>query len=98
MDAPHSPRADAADTLRALRRRGLRIGLLSNTHWRRSFHEQFLARDGLSEPIDARLYTSELQVMKPHPEAFRSVLDAPDVSEASRAVFVGDARSTNIFS
>lgn len=84
----HEP--DAADTLRALRRRGLRIGLLSNTHWPRAFHEHFLARDGLDELIDARLYTSELQMMKPHPEAFRAALAALDVRDPARAVFVGD--------
>ena len=42
----HDP--DAAPTLAALRDRGLRIGLLSNTHWPRSFHEHFLERDGLA--------------------------------------------------
>lgn len=84
----HEP--DAADTLRALRRRGLRIGLLSNTHWPRAFHEHFLARDGLAGLIDARLYTSELHVMKPHPEAFRAALDAVGVTDPARAVFVGD--------
>src|SRR5918912_391597 len=31
----HDP--DAAPTIEALRRRGLRIGLLSNTHWTRTF-------------------------------------------------------------
>ena len=91
----HEP--DAADTLRALRRRGLRIGLLSNTHWPRSFHEHFLARDGLAGLIDARLYTSELRVMKPHPEAFRAVLEALDVRDPARAVFVGDRPFDDIF-
>lgn len=84
----HEP--DAADTLRALRRRGLRIGLLSNTHWPRAFHERFLARDGLDGLIDARLYTSELHTMKPHPQAFAAALEAVGVIDASRAVFVGD--------
>jgi putative hydrolase of the HAD superfamily len=91
----HEP--DAADTLRALRRRGLRIGLLSNTHWPRAFHERFLARDGLAGLIDARLYTSELHVMKPHPQAFRAALDALEVSDPARAVFVGDRPFDDIF-
>lgn len=91
----HEP--DAADTLRALRRRGMRIGLLSNTHWPRAFHEHFLARDGLEGLIDARLYTSELSVMKPHPEAFRAALDAVGVEDPSRAVFVGDRPFDDIF-
>ncbi|MBM3140525.1 MAG: HAD family hydrolase [Chloroflexi bacterium] len=84
----HDP--DAAPTLRALRERGLRIGLLSNTHWPRTFHEHFLERDGLAGLIDARLYTSEMTHMKPHPEAFRAALAALGVLEPARAVFVGD--------
>src|SRR5947209_11818716 len=84
----HDP--DARPTLRTLRDRGLRIGLLSNTHWPRQFHEHFLERDGLAELIDARLYTSEMPFQKPHPSAFRAALDAVDVDDPARAVFVGD--------
>lgn len=81
---------DAAATLRALRARGLRIGLLSNTHWPRTYHERFLERDGLAELIDHRCYTSEMTHMKPHPEAFGVVLRALAISDPTRAVFVGD--------
>jgi putative hydrolase of the HAD superfamily len=84
----HDP--DAAPTLRALKDRGVRIALLSNTHWPRPFHEHFLERDGLVDLIDARLYTSEMPFQKPHPSAFRSALDAVDVEDPARAVFVGD--------
>ena len=84
----HDP--DAAPVLEALRERGLRIGLLSNTHWPRPFHERFLERDGLDRLIDARLYTSEMRYQKPHPEAFAAALDALDVRDPARAVFVGD--------
>jgi putative hydrolase of the HAD superfamily len=84
----HDP--DAASTLSALRERGLRIGLLSNTHWPRAFHERFLERDGLAELIDARLYTSEMPFQKPHTSAFEAALRALDVDRAECAVFVGD--------
>ena len=84
----HDP--DAASTIGELRERGLRIGLLSNTHWPRPFHERFLERDGLAALIDARLYTSEMEFQKPHPSAFRTALDALGVDDPSRAVFVGD--------
>jgi len=84
----HDP--DARPTLRTLRDRGLRIGLLSNTHWPRPFHEHFLERDGLAELIDARLYTSEMPYQKPHPSAFKAALDAVAVGDPGRAVFVGD--------
>lgn len=84
----HHP--DALPTLEALRARGMKIGLLSNTHWPRHFHEHFLERDGLAELIDARLYTSEMDHVKPDGRAFRAALDALGVTSPSKAVFVGD--------
>jgi putative hydrolase of the HAD superfamily len=84
----HDP--DCVPVLQALRARGLRIGLLSNSHWPRDYHERFLERDGLAELIDARLYTSEMPYLKPHPTAFRAALDALEVTDPSAAVFVGD--------
>jgi putative hydrolase of the HAD superfamily len=91
----HDP--DAAPTLAALRHRGLGIGLLSNTHWPRHFHEHFLERDGLDRLIDARLYTCELAHTKPHPAAFAAALDALGVSSPANAVFVGDRLLDDIF-
>ncbi|MDQ1747070.1 MAG: hypothetical protein QOD07_1333 [Frankiaceae bacterium] len=82
-------RPEAREVLHALRARGLRTGLLSNTHWPRTQHESWLARDGLLDLLDARVYTSDLDVVKPHEDAFRALLDAVGV-EASEAVFVGD--------
>lgn len=84
----HDP--EAVGVLRTLRAQGLRIGLLSNTHWPREFHERFLERDGLADLIDARVYTSDLEWVKPHPVAFRTVLDELGVSDPRAAVFVGD--------
>ncbi len=83
----HDP--DAAPALAALRAAGLRVGMLSNTHWPRTFHERFLERDGLVELIDARLYTSEMPFQKPHPSAFLAAAEALGVAPAD-AVFVGD--------
>lgn len=83
----HDP--DAGQTLAALRAAGLRIGMLSNTHWPRAFHEHFLERDGLVELIDARLYTSEMPFQKPHPSAFLAAARALKV-ESENAIFVGD--------
>ena len=83
----HDP--DAVGALTALRANGLRIGMLSNTHWPRPFHERFLERDGLVDLIDARLYTSEMPFQKPHPSAFLAAADALCV-EPQQAVFVGD--------
>lgn len=84
----HDP--EAVGVLTRLRATGLRVALLSNTHWPRSFHEHFLERDGLIELIDARLYTSEMAFQKPHPSAFRAALGAVGVGDPAEAVFVGD--------
>jgi putative hydrolase of the HAD superfamily len=83
----HDP--DALSVLAALRAAGVRIGMLSNTHWPRAFHERFLERDGLAALIDARLYTSEMEFQKPHPSAFLAAADAVG-AEPERCVFVGD--------
>jgi putative hydrolase of the HAD superfamily len=84
----HDP--DAAAVLTELRDRGLRTALLSNTHWPRAFHEHFLERDGLVDLLDARLYSSELRHMKPHPSVFAEALAAVGVADPANAVFVGD--------
>lgn len=91
----HDPNAGAV--LAGLKERGLKVGLLSNTHWPRAFHEHFLDRDGLAEHIDARLYTSELEYSKPHPSAFRAAMDAVGVTDPHRAVFVGDRAYDDVF-
>jgi putative hydrolase of the HAD superfamily len=82
-------RPEARPVLHALRDRGLRTGLLSNTHWPRRQHEEWLVRDGLLDLLDARVYTSDLTYVKPHPEAFGALLAEVGV-EPARAVFVGD--------
>jgi HAD superfamily hydrolase (TIGR01509 family) len=87
---PHTiTHPEAAPLLAGLRERGIKTGLLSNTHWPREWHERWLERDGVLDLIDARVYTSDLEHTKPHPEAFRAVLGALAVAPES-AVFVGD--------
>jgi putative hydrolase of the HAD superfamily len=82
-------RADAGAALAALKDRGLTTGLLSNTHWPRDQHEQWLRRDGLIDLLDARVYTSDLEHVKPHAEAFGALLDELGIDPPA-AVFVGD--------
>lgn len=80
---------DAAPALRELRADGLKLGLLSNTHWPEAYHEHFLERDGLLELLDVRAYTSNLSHSKPHRSAFLHVLDRLGVPP-ERAIMVGD--------
>lgn len=81
--------ADAVDTLRALKAAGLKLGLLSNTHWPEAYHEHFLERDGLLDLLDVRAYTSNMTHSKPHRAAFLHVLDRLGVAP-QHAVMVGD--------
>lgn len=81
--------ADALPALRSLREQGLKLGLLSNTHWPAPFHEHFLERDGLLALIDVRAYTSQLSHSKPHRVAFEHVLNRLGVLP-EKAVMVGD--------
>jgi putative hydrolase of the HAD superfamily len=86
----------AAQVLEQCRARGWRTGLLSNTHWPRDLHERWLAEAGLLDLLDARVYTSDLAHMKPHPEAFGALLRLLDVAPAE-AVFVGDRPRDDVF-
>lgn len=81
---------EAVPLLEALRERGIRIGVLSNTLWPRSHHEQVFERDGLTHLIDGAVYSSELPVGKPHRDAFLAALAVLGVDDPRRAVFVGD--------
>ena len=85
------------DVLRGLHERGLRVGVLSNTSWPRSRHEQIFARDGVLDLIDAAVYSSEIPYAKPHPLAFRAALDAIGVADPAEAVYVGDRLFDDIF-
>ena len=88
--APHTYADEqAVALLRSLRHDGLRIGVLSNTLWPRSHHEEVFARDGLLEFIDAAAYTSHMPAAKPHADAFRLICDMLEVPPDA-CVFVGD--------
>ncbi|UQX90039.1 HAD family hydrolase [Jatrophihabitans telluris] len=87
----------APEMLRALRQRGLRIGILSNTIWPRAEHERIFGRDGVSGLIDGAVYSSEIAWTKPHPEAFRAAMAAVGVSDPARSVFVGDRLFDDIY-
>jgi putative hydrolase of the HAD superfamily len=88
---------EAKPTLAALRTRGLRLGILSNTFWSRAHHEQVLARDGILDLFDGLTFSSELPWTKPHPEAFLAAVEAVGVADPSRVVFVGDRPFDDIY-
>lgn len=80
----------AAEALDEARRRGLRIGLISNTGISAGRHLRgILASFGLLDAFDALLFSDEQRRSKPHPAIFAAALDALEV-EAGDALFVGD--------
>lgn len=82
--------AHGAQVLRELRERGLRVGVLSNTLWPAAWHDEIFTRDGVSDLIDAALYSSEVPWTKPHPEIFAAAVERLGVDSPRACVFVGD--------
>lgn len=88
---------DVPELFRWLRAAGVKIGVLSNTMWPRSMHEQVFIRDGVLELIDGAVYSSEIEWTKPHPEAFRAAMAAVGVTDPAACVFVGDRPYDDVF-
>ena len=72
-----------------LRERGLRIGVLSNTIWSREYHREIFERDSVLDLLDGDVYSSEIDHVKPHPEAFQAACRAVRV-QPEAAAYVGD--------
>ena len=72
-----------------LKERGLRVGVLSNTIWSAEYHRAILDRDGVGHLVDGDVYSSELDVVKPHRDAFLAAAGAVD-SVPERCAYVGD--------
>jgi HAD superfamily hydrolase (TIGR01662 family) len=80
---------DVVDTLRTLRERGLRLGLVSNAAYRPRLMTQQLAALGLRDSFDGVTFSSEVGLRKPHPEIYLDALRKVGI-EAERTLFVGD--------
>lgn len=78
---------DVMPAFRELRRRGLRLGLISNTH--RSL-EAFASHFELDGLVSGWLSSSEHGYNKPHPSIFRSALNLLGV-DPGEAAMVGDS-------
>ena len=80
---------DSRDTLRTLRERGYRLGLLSNTWWAAEWHNADLAAHGLGEWLHEIVYTSDRPHSKPHPSVFLDLAERLGVPP-NACVMVGD--------
>ena len=79
--------SDVVETLTALDDRGVRIGLISNSHRCLASFQAHFELDGL---IAAAVSSPDLGYMKPHPNIFRAALALVDV-EPRHAAMVGDS-------
>lgn len=86
----------ARGVLAELRRRHIRVGVLSNTLFPRAWHERIFERDGMLVLLDGAVYTSEIPWVKPHPQAFAAAMAAVGVTDPAAVVFVGDRRYDDI--
>lgn len=77
------------ETLRALRRRGYRVGIVSNATPTGSVMRHDLEVLGLADLIDVAAYSSEVGYRKPHPRIYLAVTEALDVGPEA-CLFVGD--------
>lgn len=81
---------DVGTLFDSLRTTGIKVGVLSNTVWPRTWHEQIFIRDGVHDLIDGDVYSSEIEWTKPHLQAFAAAMAAVDATDPSGCVYVGD--------
>ena len=83
---------EVPEVLASLRRRGLLIGLISNSHRCLASFQSHFELDGL---ISAAVSSSEHGYLKPHPSIFEAALRVVGVT-AEEAVMVGDSLTQDI--
>jgi putative hydrolase of the HAD superfamily len=83
---------DVAPVLRALAARGVKIGLISNSHRPLASFQQHFELEGL---IAVAVSSSEHGYMKPHPSIFTAAMMLAGV-QASESMMVGDSLSHDI--
>ena len=88
-------RLGARDLLERLQTQGYRLGVISNTIQPGRFLDEGLAQRGILDFFEARIYSSDQGVAKPHPQIFQSALSAFGVRPA-QAVYVGDRLEADI--
>jgi len=83
---------DVDATLRTLKARGLKIGLITNGHRSLTAFQSHFELDGL---IDVTLASKEHGYMKPHASIFRAALELAQVP-AAESVMVGDSYNHDV--
>jgi HAD superfamily hydrolase (TIGR01509 family) len=82
--------------LDALRGRGLKLALVSNTASPEWLLRPILERQGIAQRVDTVVLSSEVGKRKPHPAIFERALAELEV-DAADAFFVGDRLDADVF-
>lgn len=90
-----APYPEVADTLRALRGAGLRLGLLTNASLPMAIRDVELEAFDLKDLFDVRVSAADVGRLKPHPAPFLHTLERLG-AKAGQAVFVGDLPSVDV--
>ncbi len=80
---------DAVQILTWLRERGIRSGVCSNAPFPPEMMRRQVASNGITELVDAIVFSSEVGRRKPAPEVYQAAIDAIGTTP-QRTVFVGD--------
>jgi len=80
---------DVKPTLELLKEQGYRLALVSNTGWTSELHDPDLARFGIKDLLECRMYSCEVGWEKPAPQIFHAALDCLGLNP-DEAVMVGD--------
>lgn len=84
--------ADVADSLRGLRERGFRLGLVSNIY---PYETTIIDRFGLRQILEAVVLSCEMRVRKPDPRIYLAAAQRLSL-EPRECVFVGDGMSREL--
>ena len=89
------PYGDTHSVLAELKRRGYKIGLITNAFQPMWMRDTELEHDGLLEFFDARITSGDTGFMKPHPAIYWRMMGMLDVTP-DRAMFIGDSPNRDI--
>lgn len=86
----------AEDTLRHLKDRGYRIGVLSNSRFRSSSISGILEEEGLSGYVDVLISSADTGIRKPDPEQYHAAARALG-ADPKDCYFCGDSDSNDYY-
>ncbi len=88
-----NPRAEVTTSVKLLKDRGYRLGLLSNTY---ESDVREWPHSPLAPFFEAATFSHRIGMMKPEPGAYLAILEALGLPDSSRCIYVGDGGSQEL--